>query len=80
MDHTFMIYHLLLCGRPEVFQGDSSFGVLQAYDFPCQRWVKLDCESTRTSKHRRGLKTLYNPGLEESVLSLKWHFVRPSQW
>jgi len=55
MDHIFMIYLPLLCGRPEVLQGISSFGVLQAYDLPCQRWPKLGCRSTRTSKHRRGL-------------------------
>jgi len=25
----------LLCGRPEILQGDSSFEVLQGYTLPC---------------------------------------------
>jgi len=31
----FMISVPLLCGRPKVFQGDSSFEVMQGYALPC---------------------------------------------
>jgi len=38
----------LLCGRPEVLQGDSSFEVLQGFALPCPRWLTLGCKCTRT--------------------------------
>jgi len=59
VNHIFMIYLPLLCGRPEVLQGDSSFKVCQDYPLPCPRWFTLGCKCTRTSKHRRGQKTSY---------------------
>jgi len=38
VNHIFMINLSLLCGRPEVLQGDYSFEVLQGYALPCPRW------------------------------------------
>jgi len=35
MYQIFTMYLPLLCGRPEVLQGDYSFEVLQGYALPC---------------------------------------------
>jgi len=35
VNNIFMIYLSLLCGRPEVLQGYSSFEVLQGDTLPC---------------------------------------------
>jgi len=48
VNNVFMIYLLLLCGRPEVLQGDSSFEVLLGCVLPCPRWLMLGCKCTRT--------------------------------
>jgi len=69
-----MIYLPLLCGRPEILQGDSSFEVLQDYALPCPRRLTLGCTCTCTSKkHRGGQKTLHTSDLEGSVAPLKFH-------
>jgi len=58
VNHIFMIYLPLLCGRPEGLQGDYSFEVLQGCALPCPWWLTLGCKCTGTLKHRRGQKTL----------------------
>ena len=73
VNQTFMIYLPLLCGRPEVLQGDYSFEVLQGYAFLCPGWLTLACKCTRTLKQRSGQKTLYTSALEGSVAPLKCH-------
>jgi len=78
VNHIFMICLPLLCGRPEVFQGDSSFKVLQVTPFRVQGDLTLGCKCTCTLKHRKGQKTLHTLGLEASIATLKCHFVRPS--
>jgi len=41
--------------------------------FRIQGWPTLGCKCTRTSKHRRGQKTLHISGLERNVAPLKCH-------
>ena len=54
VNHIFMIYLPLLCGRHEVLQGGSSFEVLQGYALPCPRWLTLGCKCTLTLKTPQG--------------------------
>jgi len=74
-----MIYLPLLCGMPEVLQGDYLFEVLQGYPLPCPRWLTLICKCTHILKHCRGKKTFRTTDIEESVAPLKCHFAVPSQ-
>ena len=48
VNHIFIVYLPLLCGRPEVLQDDSSFEVLQGYALPCPWWLTLGCKCTWT--------------------------------